>query len=90
MFPNPQNRANLRWGPLGQIMSASTFVKKKLPNDSFTQIFIVLIHYRSMILFICDALHDLTPFVESKKREKHPCRSVTFSKVVGLSSLQLY
>ena len=28
------------------------------------------------------ALRDLVPFVQSKKREKHPWRSVTFSKVV--------
>ena len=29
----------------------------------------------------CDALRDLVPFVQFKKREKHPWRSVTFSKV---------
>ena len=38
---------------------------------------------------ICDALHDLVPFVQFKKREKHPCRSLNFSKVAGWS-LQLY
>ena len=38
---------------------------------------------------IWGALHDLVPFVQFKKREKHPWRSVTFSKVAGLS-LQLY
>ena len=31
---------------------------------------------------ICDALRDLIPFVQYKKREKHPWRSVAFSKVV--------
>ena len=30
-----------------------------------------------------DVLHDLVPFVQFKKREKHSCRSVTFSKVAG-------
>ena len=30
---------------------------------------------------ICDALRDLVPFVQFKKREKHTWRSVTFSKV---------
>ena len=30
-----------------------------------------------------DALHDLVPFVQFKKREKHPWRSVNSSKVVG-------
>ena len=37
---------------------------------------------------ICDALRDLVPFVQFKKREKHPWRSVTFRKVAGFS-LQL-
>ena len=35
------------------------------------------------------ALCNLVPFVQFKKREKHPWRSVTFSKVAG-SSLQLH
>ena len=30
---------------------------------------------------ICDALCDLVPFVQFKKREKDPWRSVNFSKV---------
>ena len=30
---------------------------------------------------MCDALYDLVPFVQFKKREKHPWESVTFSKV---------
>ena len=30
---------------------------------------------------ICDVLRDLVPFVQFKKCEKHPWRSVTFSKV---------
>ena len=30
-----------------------------------------------------DILSDLVPFVQFKKREKHPWRSVTFSKVAG-------
>ena len=29
---------------------------------------------------LCDALRDLVPFIQFKKREKHPWRSVTFSK----------
>ena len=32
-----------------------------------------------------DALRDLVPFVQFKKREKHPWRSVTFGKVVDFS-----
>ena len=33
--------------------------------------------------FSCDALRDLVPFVQFKKREKHPWRNVNFSKVAG-------
>ena len=33
----------------------------------------------------CDALRDLVPFVQFKKREKHTWRSVNFSKVAGCS-----
>ena len=29
----------------------------------------------------CGALRDLVPFVQFKKREKHPWKSVNFSKV---------
>ena len=32
---------------------------------------------------ICDVLRDLVLFVQFKKREKHPLRSITFSKVAG-------
>ena len=32
---------------------------------------------------ICDALHDLVPFLQFKKREKHPWWSATFIKVAG-------
>ena len=33
----------------------------------------------------CDALRDLAPFIQFKKREKHPWRRVTFSKVAGFT-----
>ena len=35
---------------------------------------------------IFGALRDLVPFVQFKKREKHPWRSVNFSKVAGCTS----
>ena len=34
-----------------------------------------------------DALRDLVPFVQFKKPEKHPWRSITFSKVAGFKAL---
>ena len=37
----------------------------------------------SYFITISNALRDLIPFVQFKKREKHPWRSVTFSKVAG-------
>ena len=39
---------------------------------------------------ICDVLRDLVPFIQFIKREKHPWRSVTFSKVTGLKITLLY
>ena len=38
---------------------------------------------------ICGVLHDLVAFVQFKQPKINPWRSVTFSKVAGLS-LQLY
>ena len=32
---------------------------------------------------VCDVLRDFVPFVQFKKREKHPWRNVNFSKVTG-------
>ena len=33
-------------------------------------------------------LRNLVPFIQFKKREKHPWRSVTFIKVAGISRLR--
>ena len=38
---------------------------------------------KSLGKFWENALRDLVPFVQFKKREKHPWRSVTFKKVAG-------
>ena len=38
---------------------------------------------------ICDALRDLISFIQYRKREQHPRKSITFSKAAELS-LQLY
>ena len=37
-------------------------------------------------LTICGALRDLVQFVQFKKSEKHPWKSVNFSKVAGTNS----
>ena len=55
--------------------------------ESCCVILVVIIELVRMFLK-CGALHDLVPFVQFKKREKHPWRSVNFSKVAGFS-LQL-
>ena len=36
-------------------------------------------------LYVWHALRDLVPFVQLKKREKHPWKSVAFSKAAGWS-----
>ena len=41
--------------------------------------------FKANVQFIWDVLRDLVPFVQFEKREKHPCRSVTFSKVAGFT-----
>ena len=35
--------------------------------------------YEHLRLIFCDASRDSIPFVQFKKREKHPLRSITFS-----------
>ena len=46
-------------------------------------------NFKIILHYVCDALRDLVPFAQFKKREKHNWRSVTFRKVEGFS-LQLY
>ena len=53
---------------------------------SFT---LILINLSYILNNKCGTLRDLVPFVQIKKREKHPWRSVNFSKAAGFS-LQLY
>ena len=43
------------------------------------------IYAQRTIVLDSDVLLDLVPFVQFKKREKHPWRNVTFSKVAGKS-----
>ena len=45
----------------------------------------ITLSLKASCLKICDASHDLVPFLLFKKREKHPWRGNTFS-----FSLQLY
>ena len=49
--------------------------------------FLKIMAYKTIVKAISvnsDALHELVPLVQFKKREKHPWRSVTFSKVTLL------
>ena len=48
-----------------------------------------ILSLRKMFLQKWDALRDLIPFVQFKKRKRRAWRSVTFSKVAGLN-LQVY
>ena len=39
--------------------------------------------HKLFIIIVSGALRDLVPFVQFEKHEKHPWRSITFSKVAG-------
>ena len=41
------------------------------------------------LLYICSALRNLVPFVQFKKREKHPRRSINFNKVAKITKITL-
>ena len=53
-----------------ELPSILSFLKKLLPT--------IFQFSRIDSKFWCDVLRDLVPFVQFKKREKHPWRSVTF------------
>ena len=44
---------------------------------------VILVYFNPNLIDHSAALRDLVPFIQFKKREKHPWRSVTFSKVAG-------
>ena len=73
---------------------SGTLVENGLTKkDTRTTSIYINIHYVDLVYFFsfehicpdnhCDALRDLVPFVQFKKREKYPWRSATFSKVAG-------
>ena len=43
-----------------------------------------------MLKAICDALRDLVPFVQFKKREKHPWRGVNLSKHSSMGDFHVF
>ena len=45
--------------------------------------------YFNFVIHKCDALCDLVPFMQFKKREKHSWRSVNSSKVAGFKPATL-
>ena len=62
---------------------------KKLSNSFNLALKIIFEHYLDIEVYItnmCGALRNFIPFVQCKKREKHPWRKVTFSKVAGFAS----
>ena len=65
-----------------------------LAKYTFNKEYFYLIHFASILYILCcffqtndthdlswDFLRNFIPFVQFKKREKHPRRSVTFTKV---------
>ena len=60
------------------------------PNVHVLEIGMYRYRFQSNVFNKCDALRNLMPFVQLKKCEKHPWRSVNFSKVVGFCLLFLF
>ena len=54
----------------------------KSPEKTFQKKF----EWKRTPIQICGALRDLVAFVQLKTREKHPWRSVNFSKVAGCNT----
>ena len=62
-----------KYAKLLHTLTASQYPMLPLPKNN----------KRSFLIKICDALRDLVIFSQFKKHEKHPRRSVTFSKFAG-------
>ena len=59
-------------------------LKVEIKSEKIRNVFILIVRIQNVIFVeICDVLCDLVPFVQFKKREKHPRRSVNFNKVAG-------
>ena len=67
-------------GPDNEFKRKSLFLVETNPDiNSAVQCFLAL------LIVDIDALRDLVPFVQFKKREKHPWKSVIFSKFADCS-----
>ena len=56
------------------------YIDIKSPNNE-----LIYTSIHNFFFVYCDALRDLVPFVQFKKREKYPLRSVTFSKACNFT-----
>ena len=65
--------------------SSSAFFKRPLLPVAYCNNVLSILSY----IFLCDALHNLVPFVQVKKSKKQPWMSVTFNKVSGWSIVEL-
>ena len=65
------------------IKEKELFIKKSLIFQIFKASDGWIEKWKKSYLNACDPLRYLVPFVQFKKREKHPWRSITFSKVAG-------
>ena len=69
------------------MFSNAVMIKKNLSKCNSVTVELPICN--PQITIICDVLRDLVPFVSSKKREKHPWRSVIFSKPATLLKVTL-
>ena len=79
---------------------SEVFISHTLKNTSeqllLSSIFCTVLVICNILFYLtpkshkCDALRDFVPFVQFKKCEKHPWRSVTFNKVAGWLNVILF
>ena len=87
LWISPMFYQKWRYHPSLQIKTMTKFLKTRR-LDCFN---LKLFHKLSVpIETICDTLGDLTSFVQFKKRENYPWRSVTFSKVGGFAQNEIF
>ena len=68
--------------------SLSSFIKT-LKSSSVPLPLLNIMQRRNILKIIWDALLDLIPFIQFRKRERHPWRSVTFNQVAVWSLILL-
>ena len=68
---------------IAYLRTRELFLRRNIPSACDDTVFLLfMVQFTTALMkqynHICDALRDLVPFIQFKKREKHPWRSVNF------------